>query len=266
MGGQCPECAAPVADALRGEYLRYADGEWLERVVRGVNGMWIGVVGLVATQVLLLIGLGLPAVSELQDNSTFAFLRILAYQFALLSSLAVLWGTWEATALTNSSGATQRPLLASAILVRTVLVFLAGGAAGIGALWAFNGRGWLATVRVTELFVLAFAFAIVFAAFTLQHLQRLLKRTPAAAPIIGRVARGAIYAAAALAAPLVVHVFVPAWFTGVTDAIAGLTAGAVLTSTLVIPPIMLTYLFTLRSAVRAELRVHQLRAMRRAAV
>ncbi len=115
----CPECATPIDRSLRGQYLRYSDPRWVEKLAGGMD--WI-LLGFVSTFILghalviaydLNVSTGNPNLDILSES-----LLILCLQFVFLI------GFWRLTAPNPWQAAPDSELTARSVVRWTILASL----------------------------------------------------------------------------------------------------------------------------------------------
>lgn len=107
--GRCPECAAPIGLAIRGNLLRFSDPDWVARVAHGLRilvwAMVLWVVAVVAAAALAVLAH-----------------PVYAHLFTLAVSALAFYGTWLVT-LPDPSGFGEDPHMSARKAIRIALVF-----------------------------------------------------------------------------------------------------------------------------------------------
>lgn len=120
-GANCPECAAPVSDSLRGDRLRYAAPAFLAMLFRGARMVWWSVV------IFLTVIIGGLAIGAIAFTGAAVLARIVAWVIASLfvaSPLLGLIGWWLLSTPDPAASGEVRRGSASRVVLRLSLVVL----------------------------------------------------------------------------------------------------------------------------------------------
>lgn len=90
--GRCPECGTAVGRSLHGDFLRFSDPEWVQKLASGMN--WIVaaiVIGILAGLIITVVA----SISQLLFGTRWVFLILPGFQYAM--GLIGLIGYWKVT-------------------------------------------------------------------------------------------------------------------------------------------------------------------------
>jgi len=92
--GNCPECGTPIADSLRGFYLRFAAPEYIAKVRTGLSLILNGILLMVA---MFLVRFVLPFVANYFFSASTLVWIALVQLLPLIPSVIILLGYWRYT-------------------------------------------------------------------------------------------------------------------------------------------------------------------------
>lgn len=85
--GHCPECGTPVERSLHGDWLRYADQQWVRAVHRGLSWTWRGVAAaLISIIAMLVFVIGLAVLGSLSLTPLPTW-----FEGAFIVMVSILW-------------------------------------------------------------------------------------------------------------------------------------------------------------------------------
>ena len=126
--GLCPECSAPVGRSVTGDLLRFADPQWVERLVTGLGWAIVGILAGIVTNVLVTVTFQfLIGAAIMRGGTPSGFVFGIPAVLSFITSLMTVYGVWLATTPEPSAIESEPPFSARRLTRWCYVAQLAAG-------------------------------------------------------------------------------------------------------------------------------------------